>query len=343
MDNEHVLGTDPEAQAAVEVDIKSAPPPAPSLDAPIDGTAPTDRDRIVVLGRTQAGKTVFLSCLYYTLWSNPNEISTKALDGPTHRECIEIVQTLRDGNPPAGTTSSRYLHMEVTYHGVARPLVSLDYPGEVFRKAFIDGAGTEDVIELLDHIDRAAGVIALIDPAVVETHALTDAMDDDFAMLKALERIRNWPGGEDVPIALVLTKYDIRRPYVKAAGGPDAFVKKRFPQLVRSFSDMRVFLSSAVQHDHESGKSGNHPRIHAHFQSHGVVEPLKYLLDHIDRNEQQQLAAEHGERTRRHYVQMMQKEKKAKVTRLFLWVGFCIFVAAIVAVIGYAAWWMGNQ
>lgn len=341
--NELAPDYDASAEAAIVVEGDSSPQEIELNSTDLFAAGPKKKDRIVVLGRTQAGKTIFLSCLYHKLWSNPKAISIRALDGATHRECIQTMQTLREGKFPSSTQGSRYMHMNVTYMDHTRPLISLDYPGEVFRKAFIDGDSTEDVIELLGHIDRAAAVIALVDPAVIESHDLTKSMDDDFGMLQALERIRNWPGGENIPVALVLTKYDLRRPMIKAAGGPAKFVRTRFPQLAQSFGDAKVFVASAIQFLDGKHAEADGARVNPHFESHGLEEPLRYLLHHIDSVEKYENEVEQREATRKHVEQMKIQAEKERVWKLFMWAGFWVLVTAVTALAMFIAWWMGSK
>lgn len=307
-------------------------------DAAPGADRPRDRNRIVILGRTQSGKTIFLSALYARLWTEPGDLSIKAIDGRTHKACIEVFQTLREGRWPSSTIGSRYFDFEVSHNGISRALVSLDYPGEVFRKAFVDNIQSPDVEELLDHIDRAAGVIALFDPAVVARSDMRVAMDDDFGMLKAIERIRSWPGGDEVPVAVVLTKYDTRASVIKAAGGPDAFVKQHYRALVEANRDVKVFVASAVQQ--KKGSSG--AEIDRDFKPAGLVAPLRHVVTRLEQIERHK----HQIRERAVVADAMQRavqsSQRARHRAVWLWTSGLVVGVIALAALGWLAWRLGS-
>jgi len=58
------------------------------------------RDRIVILGRQGAGKTVYLSLLYDLLWRSKGDLNMKALHGEHHRVPIVLVLTKVDHTRP---------------------------------------------------------------------------------------------------------------------------------------------------------------------------------------------------------------------------------------------------
>jgi len=296
------------------------------------------RDRVVVLGRTQAGKTVYLSALYYTLWKEKSEIRVRALDGPTHKACIEVIDSLKRGVWPSSTIGSRYLNMEVSYKGAWRPLVSLDYPGEVFRKAFIDNTTGSDVEDLLDHIDRAAGVILLLDPAVVVEQGMMISMDDDFGMMKAIERIRAWPDGAEVPIALVLTKYDRRRHIIEAEGNLASFVKKHYRALLRVCVHLRTFVCSAVQ---EQG-GPNHSKIRPDFRPTGVVAPLRHILESLTQHANQKAQLEQQRRQLDAAREYAQSAVRRRSRTMWLIVCAVVFGIMLLALITWGAWELGS-
>lgn len=291
------------------------------------------RDRIVILGRTQAGKTVYLSTLYYMLWRHPKEIRVRSLSGGTHKACIEAMETLRQGRWPSSTTGSKYLELEIDYRGYNRPLVSLDYPGEVFRKAFVDNAQTPDVEELLEHVDHAVAVIALIDPAVAASRSLTKAMDDDFGMLKAIERIRAWPGGERVPIALVLTKYDQRRGLVDSEGGPKEFVKNRFAALARLVPELAVFTCSIA---HEVRNSSDQSKLHV--SPTGLVAPLQFVLDALNESDVAKADGDAARRRRASAEAAARAEIAGKRRAIRFWTLGWIWFLLTMALVGFVAW-----
>jgi hypothetical protein len=321
-----------QGSAATEAsNVVAAPGASLSIEPPV-------RDRIVILGRTQAGKTIFLATLYHRLWEDQSEIAVRGMDGRTHKACIEIVETLRSGRWPSSTVGSKYLDIEVRYKGQARPLVSLDYPGEVFRKAFVDGMRGPDVDELLEHVDRAAAVIALVDPAVVIGESLSNAADDEFGMYKALDRIKAQPGGAEVPVALVLTKWDLRASMVRSAGGLVEFVRSRYRAVAQTAPTMRVFTCSAVQQ--QDGPSG--PAVHPKFKPHGVVAPLRYILKSLDEVDAARARTEQVREAALWNEQLIQQEQDGRRRSIVLWSIFWGSFLIVLSAAGLLVWWLGR-
>ena len=61
------------------------------------------RDRIVVLGRRGAGKTVFLARLYEALWQKREGLLARAVDGVAHQRFMECVARMEAGQWPEAT------------------------------------------------------------------------------------------------------------------------------------------------------------------------------------------------------------------------------------------------
>ncbi len=319
-------------------DVATPSPAVTPSSAPPSADVPKGRDRIVVLGRTQSGKTIYLAALYCRLWKTPEDIAIKAVDGRTHKSCVEIYETLRSGRWPSSTIGSRYLDFEITWQKEARPLVSLDYPGEVFRKAFIENTASPDVEELLDHVDRAAGVIVLLDPAVMVNKDMRVSMDDDFGMLKALERIRMWPGGDRVPVSIVLTKYDKRAPMIKADGGPSEFMRKRYRSLVAANREARVFVCSAVQQK----DSPQGPVVDPKFHPTGVVAPLRHVLSSLQEQDRDREGRRVAEVYKENYHKLVREEQTRRHRAVWLWTGGVIGALIILAIVGWISLKLGS-
>src|SRR5205085_669721 len=135
---------------------------------------------------------------------------------------MDTVKTLSQGQWPAATLDSRSVELELEESGHKRLMVALDYAGEMFANAFVhERLDLPGVKPLIDHIDRAAAVMLLIDPSIVAGMDHQAAMEDDFGLVQAVQRIRNWPGGDMVPVVLVLTKIDQHRRLIDKFGGPD--------------------------------------------------------------------------------------------------------------------------
>ena len=206
------------------------------------------RDRIVVLGRRRSGKTIFLARIYQALWNSKKEdIHMRALDGESHMSLMKIIGTLESGEWPAATGGNSYSSFEIAYKGDTIPLVMLDYPGEVFRRAFVDGVEASDTKELIEHVDRALGILCLIDPGNLLDGNLEEVADDEFGMVQALDRIRRSDGGMDIPIALVLTKCDLHQKRIKRLGGLRTFVAERMQNVERMAGRFKRFPAAAVR------------------------------------------------------------------------------------------------
>jgi hypothetical protein len=290
--------------------------------SPHDGTVPalapagaaassaSRRDRIVVIGRRRAGKTIYLARLYEALWQGcklidgrmaaPDEhpagrrvveMSCRATSGASHTQFMTVIEELRAGRWPAATVGNSYAELIVSYGGRERLLTALDYPGEVFRKAFMNDSDDPDAIELLAAIDRAAAAIFLIDPSVVAEGG-AESHEDTFGLTQAAARIRSGPGGANVPIAVVLTKVDVNRSFLREAGGVREFARKHFAQMFRSLEQTSVFASAAVRvADNALGKPM--PRIDRPAEN--VVEPLRYCFEMMQSSD----ASERERETRR--------------------------------------------
>lgn len=255
---------------------------AASLREPAADESRPDRDRIVVLGRRRAGKTIYLAELYHKLWKSLNGMTAKAISGEVHSRLMKIHQTLQGGQwPPPTQLGTFQIELELEHAGRKRLMVTLDFAGELFRKAFLEEqADFPGVRDLTNHIDRAAAVLLLVDPSIAGGLDQDAAMDDDFGLVQAVQRIRNWPGGDSVPIVLVLTKMDQYQHLLDQFGGSKGFVRHNFPALVRLMKQIPIFQVSAVQTDKKSDGAVI-PRMDS--LPVNIDKPLQYCLDMMDK------------------------------------------------------------
>lgn len=297
------------------------------------------RDRIVILGRRRAGKTVFLARLYKTLWSSSSDFHMRALSGESHTACIEVIDELESGTWPASTLGSQYTDIEVTYKGNKRLLVSLDYPGEVFRQAFVQNASTEDAQELLDHVDRAAAVIILLDPSVIHSGESNEIIDDEYGMTQVLNRIREWPENKDIPIVIVLTKCDIHKHLLRDSGGLVEFTRSNYMNLLRAMDRFKIFASAAVFT--KQGQNGDRipdmskPPV-------GVVEPLEYCLKKITSQEIAKLEHEAQVAQRLRIKKYHQKQYDDQKRSVVFWSVFWSVACVVLFGIGLVTWMILN-
>ena len=276
------------------------------------------RDRIVILGRRKAGKTVFLARLYEKLWSDHlSGLTMRTLEGAGHVALMEVNERLKSGQWPEATLGSTHSDFEIsTPDGRSYTMSGLDYPGEVFKQAFLDGIDTEQTIDLIEHVDRAAGVILLIDPLTLVEGTASEVADVTFGMTVAVERIRNSPGGNDVPVCIVYTKCDMYEDLFKSHGGVRSFSKKHLPQLMRQAGDFRFFPSVAVWD--RTGENPNYKKSPVY-----LVEPLLACIKGFQKAEamdrQRHLISQQHEIARRAEIEANHQEKQATFALLIIW------------------------
>ena len=220
------------------------------------------RDRIVVIGRRQAGKTVFLTRLYTNCWNGNMNIRMSCNSGPDHAMFMQLYSDLEKGVWPAATNVSRYFTIDVSMRSTTIPMVVLDYPGEVFTKAFSSDLDDDLTRELKEHIDRAAAVFVMVDPGVAMYGDTLEKVDDDYGISKAILRVRESPNGSTVPIAIVMTKCDMHKKNIlkimdkegmidkRSSDGLTLFMKKYFRSWFYSLGDeryFRIFPTAAIR------------------------------------------------------------------------------------------------
>lgn len=261
---------------------------------------PPHRDRLVIIGRRRSGKTIFLARLYEALWngclvsedrvfprdaSPPPEVQAVPMwchadTGPAHRALMSVIDELKAGRWPTATLGTSFGDLLVSRDGRERRVRILDYPGEVFRRAFMEDSQDADARQLRDSIDRAAAAVMLADPGL-ELQSMSDAREDSYGLFLAARQIRRSPGGVRVPIALVLTKCDdpVNRALLNEAGGAVAFAERRFPQLLAELGRVRVYACTAVRTGTD-GLGRSVPLVHK--QPRFVVQPIHDCLRDLE-------------------------------------------------------------
>jgi len=283
------------------------------------------RDRIVILGRQAAGKTVYLSLLYELLWKSNGDLNMKAIHGKHHREFIRTAMKLRQGQWPASTIGNRTTYIEIKYKGLDRLMVAMDYSGELINKAFVSEEDTDEVQGLLNHLDHAAGVMLLVDPADVTGHSASfdSTVENDFGIVQAMERLRKWPGGTDVPLVLVLTKVDETGRLLKKYGGTGTFCQKFFPKLIHTVTNLKVCTVSAVQ------TINNSREIKSGFVPTNLETPLRYCLDMISESEK------FAVREKMQKLNIQKMKRQIKRDRIISWCIITVIAAAIAILVYY--------
>ena len=307
---------------------------ADSLGETLSGESESapERDAILILGRRRAGKTVYLATLYASLWKSPSGLTMKSLSGPAHKMLMIVADQLKHGQWPDATLGTRQLEFEVEYRGAKYLLVAFDYSGEDFRRAFIDeDASSPEVKKLLNYVDRASAVILLMDPSVMVSGKHDEIVDDDFGMVQAVQRIRNWPGGREVPIVIALTKADRNKELLQAHGTAPEFVLRHYPALARTLVRVPIFPVCAVQ-EISDGNGRSLPKPES--IPINIEKPLVYCFQEFQRREkrvQDEAAHSAAERAEQQDFRAEQ-EALARASRK-LWIYIIGFI--VLALCGY--------
>ena len=342
------------------LDFPSAPTrgssqPSASVSVAAQNPMALPRDRIVILGRRRAGKTIFLARLYEALWQGcklvdgkmvngeantaapvATRISCRATTGVAHSQLMRIAEELRKGRWPAATAGNTYSEIEVDHSGRKHLITVLDYPGEVFRKAFMSDSEDPDALELRMAVDRAAAAILLIDPSVVAAGG-EESHEDVFGLTQATLRIRQTAGGTIVPVAIVFTKCDLNAALLREAGGTRAFARKHFAQLFRELDRTSVFSCAAVRV--VQGALGK-PVPTSDRSPENVVEPLRYCIESLERG----IDITRAETARTDRAQAMRAaedaDTKERKKSAMAWIVFAVAVGMLFVAVGIgAAWW----
>lgn len=348
------LGLDAGGEGAIPPPRQSPATAMPAMETAPSAASAAVRDRIVVLGRRQSGKTVYLARLYEALWrgcrmidgrvvapgedlsgKSVTELLCRATTGPAHAHFMAVAEDLRAGRWPQGTIGTTYAELLVTHAGREHTVTAIDYPGEVFRKAFMAESADPDAVELRATVDRAAAAIILIDPEIVARGG-PEAQEDTFGLTQATARIRASVDGALVPIAIVFTKCDESRVLLREAGGVRAFAEKHFSQLFRGAQRTSVFPCAAVRSTRNTlGKSV--PR--ADKPPENVVEPLRYCLDQMERGADVRVAKEAKQRRREARRQAAEAEAIERKKSAGAWLFFTVAIAMLLAATAIGTFW----
>jgi len=330
-DNENLdLGDDIQFEKSAE-NLNEPHPMAMSDSSP-------QRDRVVVLGRTRAGKTIYLARLYEQCWKGNGALRIEAHDGHTHLALLSTIEEMQERhNWPPATEDSSYLDLNIIFRGHSMTMVSLDYPGEVFRRAFVQQVEDKDTHELIDHVRRAAALLLLIDPKVLSSGKLGEAADDDFGMVQAMRYVRSLPGGMQVPIVLVLTKIDENAELLRHHGKLRGFAEKFCGNLLRTVPGLRIFGVCAVRSRRDSlGRMvpdlDREPR--------GLTGPVEYCMQQLTSqrlsDERTQIERAMQDRARREEVTAAREERGND----HFWLVVNLLLIAGVVLVGLITWFV---
>lgn len=336
LDSTGNIGFDiPRPKAAGGFGTTPPPPPPAVIPAPGGIASPSSvkRDRILILGRRKAGKSVFLARLYERLWNSKDTLHMAAVDGRTHVALLSQISDMSKRRWPAATEGISEFAFDVTYRDEIFAMTAPDYPGEVFRRAFMGGDPNEPAVrELLDNIDRAAAVIVLVDPHVASEGDILTMSEQDFGLVAAIKRIRDSAGAEHVPVAITLTKCDRFREEIESVGGPGKYIRTHYMNLCRVVfrkgSRGTVFACSAVTVKRD-GMGNEVPDISK--PPRGLVEPLQYCLEALQLGRELVKVRERAERTAVKAAEAALEVQKAERKERMLSTGALLFTSLFIA------------
>jgi hypothetical protein len=281
---------------------------------------------------------VYLARLYDDLFRDVRGQLHMATEfGQDHLALQEHIDSMTRRTWPASTERNTPFRINVTYQKEKFLMVVLDYPGEVFVNAFMKGIDGPAERELRDNVRRAAAIIVLVDPGVALEGGVMDNADQDYGLPAAIRASREWPGGEAIPVAVTLTKWDRFKVAIEEHGSAEAFLAKKYPNLHAAACGnnawARVF-GCAAAHTKVDGLGHEVPDLSR--PGHGLREPLQYCLEEIRKERERQRARREQERTVRNAAQaerlIAEEERRANILT-FLLLGGAVVTVAVAFVI----------
>ena len=253
--------------------------------------------KVAIVGVEGSGKTVMLVGLG-DLYSRPDDkgyfLAPK--DFNTSSYVAELMGRLRAGAWPAATADDVFQGLEWTLRRRAdvvgvRPtdiceLCCLDFPGEVYRKAFVETTARRSeemqrkVESLWNYIERADSLIILVNLGDVITHGLTDRrVHESIWVTSAIleQALKERPGRILPKTAIVLSQADNYEATIKACGGPKGALEKYLPQVYNSYDWLDIFAAYAIDKTRldDEGRSVPDPA----FTTEGLRPIMDWLLD----------------------------------------------------------------
>ena len=221
--------------------------------------------KVAIVGVEGSGKTVMLAGLG-DLYSRPDDkgyfLAPK--DFNTSAYVAELMERLRSGSWPAATADDLFQGLEWTLRRRSdvggRPtdiceVSCLDFPGEVYRKAFVETTGHRSeemqrkIESLWNYIERADSLIVLVNLGDVITHGLADRrVHESIWVTSAIleQALKERPGRVLPKTAIVLSQSDNYEATIKECGGAKGTLKKYLPNVFYSYDWLDVFAVYAI-------------------------------------------------------------------------------------------------
>lgn len=216
---------------------------------------------VTFLGVEGSGKTVLTMALVNAFKAHEAEgWYLRPETRGAFRFLSQVPENVSGNSLPHQTTSLRQLQWSVVYQDeVQRTLDILDYPGEVYRLAFLDAkddpdpdgfrervvANKEEINALLSHLIDSNQVFVLFNLADAEdvagNGANLDAVWVTNACLDYLHRLPSHP-----QITLLLTQIDRYIDFETQELSPKVFVEHHLPLIAHNFPKLDVCAVSAI-------------------------------------------------------------------------------------------------
>lgn len=190
----------------------------------------TRRDTVLVIGRSGAGKTIYISRLFRELDEN-NEQTTKKYEMTMStkefntRELLNSkIRQLEHGewiSANAGLSDSMAFEIKTPEQNIN--FLYIDYPGELFSRAYYEGSSGSDQEDFRSHLSRAQALIILIDPATltrkIDQHedASAEREHNTQGIVNLLSELRGGVFSDQIPVLLLFTKGDINASWLAAS------------------------------------------------------------------------------------------------------------------------------
>ncbi len=221
-----------------------------------------------VLGVEGSGKTVLTMALAkYFAEHGGDEWYLQPATRNAYRFLEQIPDQLVKETLPSQTSTFKYLALTLRHEQEdIRTIDLLDYPGEVYRLAFLDAeddtdpttlqaridANKEEITELLDHLAQSERVFVLFNPEdgtnVGQNERNLDAVWITNACLDYLHRLPTQPH-----ITLVLTQVDKLYDLSVYDFDPKVYFAHHLPLIYRNFPDVDIVATSVLDDTQKMG------------------------------------------------------------------------------------------
>lgn len=216
-------------------DYSDSQPPPIDPDHGSPESSEQARDSILIIGRAGSGKSVFLGRLYGALQMRSQramqEFGLELQADPSSIPHLEqLLQELETGRWPANTKGFTEVKLTARWEGGETDINYLDFPGEIFSRAFTSGREGPQEATLMESVERARHLLVLIDPQELisfkdqmlenvespESRGKSATLDNTNGLAELLRFLRSTESGCSVPVTFLLTKADSRRALLAA-------------------------------------------------------------------------------------------------------------------------------